>query len=169
MFCAAHSLGRHKLLPVEGHSLRHDEEVVVRPFTLRPVNGQLHHRALRSTRLQLPVVLVAALEDEARGIASPRAGDKLPRNFPAAVARLRQVKVAMFALGALVGYVRLEFSGDRVAAGAGAGPLRLDARTAHKRVAVLGFVERDCDSEVRGKKQQECGGRKNAGVSCCGV
>lgn len=163
MGCTAHGLGRHGLFTVERHPLRDNEEVVVRPLALRPVNGQLHHRRRRAARLQLPVVLVAALEDKARLLASTGTGYKVPRNFPAAVAGLREVKIAVLALGALVGDVRLEFSLDRVAAGPNPGPLPLDARAAHERVAVLGFVERDCEAKCVEKNHKKIGGVRAGG------
>ena len=68
---------------------------------------QLHHGRLSPTRLDLPVVLVATLEDEARLIGPTGTGHESPGNIPAAVTALGKVKVSVSALGALVRHIGL--------------------------------------------------------------
>lgn len=76
----------------------HLEVVVVRPRALLPVDGDCLDGRLGAARLDLPVVLVAALELERDTLA--RARDELPRDVPPAVLPGHGVEVARRALWA---------------------------------------------------------------------
>lgn len=125
----------------EAAAVLDDEEVILRLGAPLAADGEGADGRLEAARLQLEVEPVGALEEEEDVFSGAR--NELPVNFPAAVAALGEIDVAVLALWAAVVDVGLKGAADRV--GAGALTIAGDQKTGTARsgVLVLGVVDGD--------------------------